>query len=90
LRTPGIPEFAACRRLVVRGINGRLEVWRAGKAYPDMIIPDIEKGTPWTVEESDTVGPSIARWEPFPGHVCQDVVFREGQLAPAAKNLLMG
>src|SRR5262245_29278865 len=28
------PEFEACRALVARGVTGRLEVWRAGAAYP--------------------------------------------------------
>jgi hypothetical protein len=33
------PELDACRALVVRGLAGRLEVWRAGQAYPGIIIP---------------------------------------------------
>jgi hypothetical protein len=38
------PEFEACRALVARGITGRLEVWRADKHYPGLIVPDIEEG----------------------------------------------
>jgi hypothetical protein len=38
--------------LVARGVTGRLETWRTGKTHPDMIVPDIEEGARWTVEEN--------------------------------------
>lgn len=76
------PEFEACRALVTRGITGRLEVWRADKPYPCLIFPDIEEGARWTVEESDTVGPRIVRWKPFPDTLQPDTA-RVAVLAPA-------
>jgi hypothetical protein len=44
---------------VARGVTGRLETWRTGKTHPDMIVPDIEEGARWTVEENVKVGPRI-------------------------------
>ena len=67
------PEFEACRALVARGVAGRLDVWRAGKTHPDVIVPDIEEGARWTVVENAREGPVIKRWEPFPEHLQPDV-----------------
>ena len=78
------PEFEACRALVARGVTGRLEVWRAGKTYPDLIVPDIEEGARWTVVENDREGPVIKRWEPFPDHLQQGAVPHGREIAPAA------
>ena len=78
------PEFEACRALVARGVGGRLDVWRAGKTHPDVIVPDIEEGARLTVVENDKVGPVIRPWQPFPEHVDPDAVFRDTALAPAA------
>jgi hypothetical protein len=84
------PEFEACRALVVRGIIGRLEVWRGGKARADMVIPDIEARARWTVLENDKAGPIIVPWRPFPEDVEQDAVSSNAVLAPAAENFIQG
>src|SRR5262249_3849430 len=60
------PEFEACRALLARGVTGRLEVWRAGKDYPDMLVRDIAKAAEWTVVENEQHGPRFARWRPLP------------------------
>ncbi len=78
------PEFEACRALVARGVTGRLDVWRAGKTHPDMIVPDIEVGARWTVVENDREGPVVKRWEPFPDHLQPDAISRSRVLSPAA------
>ena len=75
-------EFEACRALVARGV--RLDVWRAGKTHPDMIVPDIEVGARWTVVENAREGPVTKRWEPFPDHLQPDAVSRSRVLSPAA------
>ena len=76
------PEFEACRALVARGV--RLDVWRAGKTHPHMIIPDIEEAARWTVVENAREGPVIKRWEPFPEHLQPDAVSPGRVMAPAA------
>jgi hypothetical protein len=45
------PELEACRALVVRGLAGRLDVWRAGEPHPSIIIPDIAVAAFRTVKE---------------------------------------
>ena len=47
------PELEACRALIARGITGRMEVWRAGKAHADIIVPSIEEAARWSVVEND-------------------------------------
>ncbi len=61
------PELDACRALVVRGLAGRLEVWRAGTTYPGLIIPDIGAAAFRTVKESEKNGPSIWSMDASPG-----------------------
>jgi hypothetical protein len=78
------PEFEACRALVARGVTGRLDVWRAGKTHPHMIVPDIEEAARWTVVENAREGPVIKRWEPFPEHLQPDAVSPGRVMAPAA------
>ena len=60
------PEFEACRALLARGVIGRLEVWRFGKDYPDMLVRDIAKAAQWTVKEDEKRGPRFARWSVRP------------------------
>jgi hypothetical protein len=60
------PEFEACRALLERGITGKLQVWRPGKAYWGMQL-DIERGAGLTVRETEEEGPYIARWRPYAG-----------------------
>ena len=66
------PEFEACRALVARGVTGRLEVWRFGKAHPDMLVQDIAKAAEWTVVDNESHGPRFARWRPLPERLSQD------------------
>jgi len=47
------PELEAARALLARGIVGRLEIWRSGKGYPDMLIADISKAAGLSVEENE-------------------------------------
>jgi hypothetical protein len=57
------PELDACRALLTRGLAGRLEVWRPGKATWDAAV-DIEAGAQLTVAEDHRQGPRFVRWEP--------------------------
>jgi hypothetical protein len=58
-----VPGLDACRALLALGITGTLEMWRAGKMWPDMEL-DIERGAKLTVEESDRQTPRFIRWRP--------------------------
>jgi hypothetical protein len=58
-----VPGLDACRALLALGITGKLEMWRPGKAWPDMQL-DIERGAQLTVEESDRQAPRFVRWRP--------------------------
>ena len=44
------PIFAACRVLLARGITGRLEVWRQGRASADLQL-DIERGANLAIKD---------------------------------------
>jgi hypothetical protein len=59
------PIFDACRALLVRGITGRLEVWRRAKTSADMQL-DIEKGAGLTVAENDYDGLRLRPYKPKP------------------------
>jgi hypothetical protein len=59
------PEFDACRVLLARDITGHLEMWRSGKTWWDLAV-DIEVGAGLTLRETETEGPRIVRWVPFP------------------------
>jgi hypothetical protein len=78
------PELEACRALLARGIVGRLEVWRASKSHPDMIVPDIAKVAEWTVVENESHGPRFVRWRPLPEHLSQNALSCSAGIAPAA------
>jgi hypothetical protein len=78
------PVFEACRLLVARGFTGPFEVWRAGRACPDLLIPDIEEAARWTVLENENVGPVIVRWRPWSGDTHPDTVSDHAVLAPEA------
>ncbi len=58
------PLFAACRALAAQGIKGRLVMFRAGKAYPDMTA-HIERGAGMIVSETTTHGPVLRPWRPL-------------------------
>jgi hypothetical protein len=78
------PVFEACRLLVDRGFTGPFEVWRTGRASPDMRIPDIEEAARWTVLENENVGPVIVRWRPWSDDIHPDAVSRHAVLTPEA------
>jgi hypothetical protein len=78
------PVFEACRVLLACGFVGRLEVWRFGKDYPDMVVPDIARAAEWTVEESEKRGPHFVRWRPRPEDVHWNAVFLSAPFSPAA------
>jgi len=59
------PEFEACRKLVARGFTGPAEIWRIGRAFPDMIVHDLEVAARYTVEENASRGPLIVPWRPW-------------------------
>jgi hypothetical protein len=84
------PEFEACRALAARGFTGPFEVWRVGKAHPDMLIPDIEEGARWTVLENVNVGLVIVRWRPWSDDIQPDAFSRHAVLAPEAAQALGG
>jgi hypothetical protein len=90
LRTLGTPNFDACRRLVDLGFTGRLEVWRAGKAHPDMIVPAVNACGRWTIVEYGKAGPTIAPWKPFAEDAQPNAVSCAAVLAPAAENFTLG
>ena len=58
------PLFAACRALAAQGIKGRLEMFRAGQAHPDMTA-HIERGAGMIVSETTTHGPVLRPWRPL-------------------------
>jgi len=65
------PEFDACRILQARGITGTLQVWRVGKARPDMTL-DIARASRLTIRETDAEGPRLVRWETFSPEAAQN------------------
>ena len=65
-------------------ITGRLESWRFGKSYPDMLVRDIAKAAKWTVVENENQGPRFVRWEPRPEHLSQNAVSCAPGIPPAA------
>jgi hypothetical protein len=67
-----VPVLDACRALLALGITGRLEVWRPGKAWPDMQL-EIEAGAKLTVIETEKEGPRFGWWRPF-SDAAQDAV----------------
>jgi hypothetical protein len=86
------PIFDACRALLARGITGRLEVWRSGKASADMQL-DIERGAGLAICETATESLRVVPWRPWrprPDITSQDVVSRRSVQPPAAadKNLV--
>lgn len=76
------PLLEACRALAAKGLRGRLQMWRTGKAYPDMVA-DIERGARLTVAETAGSGPVLRAWQPFQpsqhGHAFAAVTGRLGQ-----------
>jgi hypothetical protein len=77
------PEYDACRALLTLSIAGRLEIWRAGAAYPASAI-DIERGARWTILETERESPRIVRWRSFQGTERQDAVSPRAVSSPAA------
>ena len=80
------PLFDACRALLAQGVAGRLEMWRPGKAHPDMSA-DIERGAALTVAETAEIGPVIRPWRSFHRETDEpafpDVPSEAGMAAPA-------
>ena len=65
------PIFDACRALLARGITGRLEVWRRGKASADMQL-DIERGAGLAICETATESVRVVPWQPYPDVTSQN------------------
>lgn len=64
------PVHAACRELALRGIAGKLLVYRAGKPSPDIIVRDIAKAARLTVTEGAASPLRVVAYnEPFAGRV---------------------
>ena len=81
------PEYDACRALWARGIAGRLEIWRVGTTYPASAI-NIERGSRWTILETERESPRIARRQPFSTeHVADANSARADGARTAAKHL---
>src|SRR5262249_24499881 len=57
------PLLDSCRALLARGITGRLELWRAGKATFDAAC-DVGGGARHACGESKTEVVRLARWPP--------------------------
>ena len=68
-----VPGLDACRALLAMGITGKLEMWRLGKAWPDMQL-DIEGGAKLTVLENENEGPRFAWWRPHPRAALRNAV----------------
>jgi hypothetical protein len=78
------PVFDACRALLARGITGRLEVWRGGKASADMQL-DIELGAGLAIRETATESLRVVPWRPHPDAISPDaVLYRRVQPLAAA------
>jgi hypothetical protein len=58
-------EFAACRALKARGATGRMETWRPGSTYPDMLIADIAEAATGTILENERRGPNRVKHRPW-------------------------
>src|SRR5262245_57606099 len=56
------PEYDAARALVAKGIAGKVEVWRGGKAVSTMAV---ERAAELTIVENANVGPAVGRWKAF-------------------------
>jgi hypothetical protein len=59
------PLLDSCRALLARGISGRLELWRPGKATFDAAC-DVQVGAQHTIIETETESLRLARWSPSP------------------------
>src|SRR5262249_35915008 len=77
------PEYDACRALLAKSITGRLEIWRAGAAFPASSI-DIGRGARWTVLETERESPRMVRWRSFLAGESQDGVSARPVSPPAA------
>jgi hypothetical protein len=77
------PEHDACRALLAKGIDGRLEVWRVGTTFAASSI-DIERGAAWTISETEERSLRLVQWEPFNAGRDQDAVSRGGGRARTA------
>jgi hypothetical protein len=53
------PEPDACRALFARGIIGGLQVWRSGKAHPEMLVRDIAETAELSIEENEKSDPAL-------------------------------
>jgi hypothetical protein len=58
------PEFTVCRELQARGLSGTVEFWREGASYPSLRM-DIAWAAEHRVEETEKVGPRVAKWRAF-------------------------
>ena len=45
------------------------QLWRAGKTYPGIIIPDIGAAAFRTIKENEKQGPRFAPWTPLPDNL---------------------
>jgi hypothetical protein len=77
------PIFDACRVLLARGITGRLEVWRRGKASADMQL-DIERGAFFAIRETATESLRLVPWRPRPDATSPNAVLYRRAQPPAA------
>jgi hypothetical protein len=74
----------ACRALLALGITGKLEMWRPGRAWPDMQL-DIVRAAKLTVVETEKVGPHFASSRPF-SPATQEAVLSPTHSPPAGAN----
>ena len=76
------PVYGACRLLVGRGLQGRLEVWRPEKAHPDMVLRDPFQAARGTIEEAAKIGRRLTKHRPMTAEAltpaCRGRVIRRG------------
>jgi hypothetical protein len=58
------PNLSSCRALKARGMTGPVHFYRAGRDEPDLIVPDLEKSSKWTVRETEKQEPKLVRYRP--------------------------
>jgi hypothetical protein len=83
-----VPELDACRALLALGFTGKLEMWRPGKAWPDMQL-DIVRAAKLTVVETEKVGPHFASWRPFSPATQDAVLCRTHSPLASANEILV-
>jgi hypothetical protein len=78
------PLLDSCRALLARGITGRLELWRSGKATFDAAC-DVQVGAQYTIVETAEVSLRLAKWVPASAEAISRLRHRAGTATEASR-----